>query len=342
MAKLSRFVAVAVLLTIGALDGLGRLQTVESAAEHRHEYFQTVLNVVTTPPWWLPFAILIALLAVWVCYENGIPPWPTDEKSKEESIYGGTVALIGDPSAGAYLPLSAFWKLAGYELSNNSIKRVFRRLAKVNMSPLDGMPINDWVPFVRRAREVGRNFLDSREVVLARDEWEGSRNLRPSWEKDEATGFPISTAPRPSKIERRDLTVFVRSAEYISHLRRIVVTLIFRNNDTTQRTVLGALFQHSDPSKPGTWHLLFAGHEPDWPPSFQVEANCERIQEYAYTVMGSLDALWQVGTIIELVVESSIRDGVNKERIPILSIETIGEGYDIGYQIYRPGVVSLG
>jgi hypothetical protein len=208
MARIFRWIFLAVTFAWVVLGIIGNLQTAQSTVEHRREYFQMILNIASAPPWWFPFALMLLVLGVWYWIEQGSPPWPHKAKPKEDEVYDATVKLISDPTEGPYLPISAFCKAGGQALHKRSITRVCRRLAKVKLSPfasmtephVDIVPKGQWASFIQRARKVGRDLEDGSEAVAAMEEWKQSGDLRPSWDMGEPIGFPTQ-ARRISELQ---------------------------------------------------------------------------------------------------------------------------------------------
>ena len=52
------------------LNFIGDFQTRESAAAHRGEWQQMILDAATAPPWWIPATIMVVALVLWFFFER--------------------------------------------------------------------------------------------------------------------------------------------------------------------------------------------------------------------------------------------------------------------------------
>ena len=59
-----------------ALNFIGNFQTGQSAAQHRGEGFQVILNAATAQPWWISAAIMLVSLGLWLFLERGMRSCP--------------------------------------------------------------------------------------------------------------------------------------------------------------------------------------------------------------------------------------------------------------------------
>ena len=66
MVKLFLRVGFAFWLFWQALNFIGNFQTGQSAAQHRGEWFQVILNAATAQPWWISAAIILVSLGAMV------------------------------------------------------------------------------------------------------------------------------------------------------------------------------------------------------------------------------------------------------------------------------------
>lgn len=329
-----RRILLAVLFAWSTLNIIGNIQTAESVREHRGEILQMILGIATAPPWWIPMLLLLAVLVFAFWIEHGATPWWTDIAKKENSTYHAAIGLIADPDTDAYLPLSAFWRSGGYELPKRSVIKVFNRMAKVSLPPVPSdMPKAEWFPFVKRAREVGRNLSNNYEVAAALDEWRESGSLRPVWDMEEPTNFP-TFAP--------GLSVSVPTFEYDEESGQLIGELLFRNMGVTQRTVISVLVVYRGDQSDSGWQIISptTNFSPFLGNAVNLTVSNGDEKPMSLRVACKKDFFFKVGSQTGLIVNFTNRSGKTaSQTIPIR--EVMPSNLHVGYSIQSRNIEAL-
>jgi hypothetical protein len=155
--------------------------------------------------------------------------------------------------------------------------------------------------------------------------------------RDNITTKNVYHGSPPPAAKRNDLTVTIWNPTYQS--RYITATLIFRNNDAFQRTILDVLYTCKQAGRPVIGEYLNHNHQP-WPPPFSVDVGKEERRTYDYTIMGPLDNIETTGATIGVDVTSSDAQGaIHTNSLPMIHITSINP---LSYTTEKNQGVSLG